>query len=49
MYERSWGSRREGGESLQMERDAVAREQKPHRRPLKTTADLSNGEKEHRD
>lgn len=31
------------------ERDAVAREQQPHRGPLKTTAGLSNGVKGHRD
>lgn len=29
------------------ERDAVAREQQPHRGPLKTTAGLSNGLKGH--
>lgn len=28
-----------------MERDAVAREQQPHRPPLKTTAGLSDGTK----
>lgn len=31
------------------ERDAVAREQQPHRGPLNTTAGLSNGVKGHRD
>lgn len=33
------------GEAMDGERDAVAREQQPHRGPLKTTVGLSNGVK----
>lgn len=33
------------GEAMDGERDAVAREQQPHREPLKTTVGLSNGVK----
>lgn len=40
---------RRRGEAMGGERDAVAREQQPHRGPLKTTAGLSNGVKGHRD
>lgn len=43
-YERDWGkeTEREGRSYGWRERDAVAREQQPHRGPLKTTAGLSN-------